>query len=69
MTKASRDRILARIAKEVLRIPTLKTRRGSRLDFHEVAVWELGRALELAFMVGQRHPATGRRPQVREVAP
>ena len=54
MTKTSRDRILARIAIEVLRISTLKTRKGSSLDFHEVAVWELHRALELAFMMGQR---------------
>ena len=69
MTKASRDRILSRIAMEVLRIPTLKTLKGSSLDFHEVAVWELLRALELAFMVGQCHPAKSRRPQVREVAP
>ena len=69
MTKTSRDRILVRIAIEVLRISTLKTRKGSSLDFHEVAVWELHRALELAFMMGQCHPAKDRRPQVREVTP
>lgn len=68
MTKSSRERVLARIAKDVLRIPTLKTRKCS-LDFHEVAVWELKLALEFAYKVGQREPVKRRSPRVREVTP
>jgi hypothetical protein len=65
MTNASRERIIARIAKEVLRIPTLTTQKGSA-DFHEVSVWELRRALELAFTVGQHHSPKTRQPSVQE---
>jgi hypothetical protein len=65
MTNPSRDRILARIAKEVLRIPTLTTQKSSA-DFHEVSVWELLRALELAFTVGQHLPTNTRQPPVQE---
>ena len=69
MTRSSRDRILSRIAKDVLRIPTLKTRKTSNLDFHEVAVWELRRALELAFAVGQFHSAKAKRLPAGQVTP
>ena len=65
MTNAPRDRILARIAKELLRIPTLTTQKCSA-DFHEVSVWELRRALELAFTVGQHQSPKTRQPSVQE---
>lgn len=65
MTNASRDRILARIAKEVLRIQTLTTQKSSA-DFHEVSVWELRRALELAFTVGQHQLPNTRQSSVQE---
>ena len=68
MTNASRNKMLTRIAKDVLRVPTLKTQKCG-LDFHEVAVWQLKRALELAFQLGQCHPVKRRAPQVREVKP
>ena len=61
MTRTSRDRMLSRIAKDVLRIATLKTRKAGHLDFYEIAVWELRRALELAFMVGQCNPSKAKR--------
>ena len=67
MTRASRDRILSRIAKDVLHIATLKTRKGGDLDFYEVAVWQVRRALELAFMVGQCHPSKAKRISAEEV--
>jgi hypothetical protein len=40
------------IARTVLSIETLATRHSDRLDFHEVAVWSLQRALELAYEAG-----------------
>ena len=61
MTRTSRNRILSRIAKDVLQIATLKTRKGGDLDFYEVAVWQVRRALELAFMVGQCNPSKAKR--------
>ena len=67
MTRTSRDRILARIAKDVLHIATLKTRKGGDLDFYEVAVWQVRRALELAFAVGQCYPPTAKRIPAGEV--
>lgn len=68
MTNTSRDRMLARIAKGVLRIPTLKTSKSSA-DFHEVSVWGLKLALELAFKLGQSQSVKRRSPRVREVTP
>ncbi|HUY05048.1 MAG TPA: hypothetical protein VMV33_17360 [Rhodocyclaceae bacterium] len=41
------------IAANTLRIETLETRNSDSLDFHEVAVWELKRALELAYAAGR----------------
>ena len=67
MTRTSRDRILSRIAKDVLRIATLKTRKGGDLDFYEVAVWEVRRALELAYAVGQCNPPKAKRIPAGEV--
>ena len=53
MTRSSRDRILSRIAKDVLLIETLKTRK-CHLDFHEVAVWQVLAALRLAHRSGRK---------------
>jgi len=47
------ETILERIAREKLRVPTLRTQRSDSLDFHEVAVWELRAALEAAFEAGK----------------
>ena len=66
MTRTSRHRILSRIAKDVLLIETLKTRK-CHLDFHEVAVWQVQRALELAFAVGQCYPPATKRISAGEV--
>jgi hypothetical protein len=41
-----------RIAKEVLDLETLQTRRSDQLDFHELAVWQVRQALEVAFQAG-----------------
>jgi hypothetical protein len=34
------------------RIETLETRNSDRIDFHEIAVWRLRRALEEAYAAG-----------------
>jgi hypothetical protein len=47
------DAELASIARRVMRIPTLDARNSDRLDFHEVSVWELLKALRLAYRAGQ----------------
>jgi hypothetical protein len=47
------DAELASIARRVMRIPTLEARNSDRLDFHEVSVWEILKALRLAYRAGQ----------------
>lgn len=43
---------IEQIARDSLGIPTLETRNSDRLDFHNVAVWNLKEALEDAFAAG-----------------
>ena len=47
------DKLLAGIAKRELRVPTLEARNSDSLDFHEVAVWSVQRALRLAYRAGR----------------
>ncbi|MEX2185307.1 MAG: hypothetical protein WD875_00875 [Pirellulales bacterium] len=47
------DKLLAGIAKRELRLPTLDVRNSDILDFHEVAVWSVLRALRLAYRAGR----------------
>ena len=42
------------IAREILKIETLKTRRSDSLDFHDVSVWSLREALNRAYELGRR---------------
>jgi hypothetical protein len=46
------DTRLTQIAQKHLDIETLETRKSDRLDFHEVAVWNLKAALEAAYRAG-----------------
>ena len=46
------DAELASIAKRVLQIPTLESRKSDGLDFHEVSVWSVEAALRAAFAAG-----------------
>ena len=46
------DELLASIAKTMLHIDTLETRRSDSLDFHDVAVWSVKAALEAAYRAG-----------------
>jgi hypothetical protein len=50
--KKNLDKIVAAIAKEHLNISTLETRNSDHLDFHELAVWAIKRALEAAYQAG-----------------
>ena len=40
------------IAQEILGIDTLNTQNSDSLDFHDVAVWSIDKALEAAFQAG-----------------
>jgi hypothetical protein len=54
-TKADkkRDETLLQIAKEVLFLETLETRKWDTHDFHEHAVWSIKEALEKAYQAGK----------------
>ena len=48
------DTELASVARRILDIPTLDTRKSDALDFHEVSVWQLRAALRLAHRMGRK---------------
>jgi hypothetical protein len=54
-TKADkkRDETLLQIAKEVLFLETLETRKWDTHDYHEHAVWSIKEALEKAYQAGK----------------
>ena len=45
--------VLERIALEFTDVPTLETRHRDTLDFHDVSVWGLLRALDAAYEAGK----------------
>jgi hypothetical protein len=47
------DKLLTGIAKRELRVPTLDVRISDSLDFHEVGVSSLSRALRSAYLAGR----------------
>ena len=47
------DIAITRIASEVLGLETLDTRRSDSLDFHDLAVWQIRKALEAAYEAGR----------------
>jgi hypothetical protein len=49
----TRDQALTEIAAQILNLETLDNRNSDRLDFHELAVWQIKKALEAAFAAGQ----------------
>lgn len=54
--------LLEQIARERMNVPTLVGRRSDRLDFHEIACWELRDALAAAYRAGF---AAATKPEVR----
>jgi hypothetical protein len=45
-----------RIARDILGLETLETRKWDSLDFHDLAVWSIKEALEAAYAAGGRQP-------------
>jgi len=56
------SRRLEEIAKTVLDLPTLETRRSDSLDFHDLAVWSIREALLAAFHAGRESGPLPRTP-------
>ena len=50
----TRDQALTEIATQILDLETLDTRKRDRLDFHELAVWQIKKALDAAYAAGQK---------------
>lgn len=51
-SQSHREAALASIARSILGIDTMETRKRDGLDFHEIAVWNLKAALEAAYESG-----------------
>ncbi len=48
------DKTLEQIAKKCLGIETFESRKSDSLDFYEVSVWDIKRALEDAYAQGKK---------------
>ena len=46
------EKQIAKIARDVLGLDTLETRRSDRLDFYDLAVWKIRKALADAYLAG-----------------
>ena len=53
-TTKKTKKTLEQIAREHLGIETLATRNSDHLDFHDVAVWSVAKALEAAYEAGRQ---------------
>ena len=51
--EAKRDAAPAEIARDVLGIKTLETRKSDEADFHDLAIWTIEKALTVAYEAGQ----------------
>lgn len=54
MTESTLDNLFEKIAKDHLNIDTLRTRNSDEKDFHDVAVWEIKKALQAAYDAGKK---------------
>ncbi len=52
-TMQTRDQALTEIATQILDLETLDTRNSDHLDFHELSVWQIKKALEAAYDAGR----------------
>lgn len=59
MTDQRQERI-AKIARDILGLETLEARNHDALDFHELGVWQIKKALDAAYQAGRQDAA---RPQ------
>lgn len=53
--KKTVEKILEKIAKDVLFVETLETRNSDGLDFYDISVWGLKEALLQAYKLGQQN--------------
>jgi hypothetical protein len=44
---------IARIARKILGVETLETRRSDDLDFYDLSVWQIEEALKAAYAAGK----------------
>ncbi|MEL6741212.1 MAG: hypothetical protein AAFP26_11205 [Planctomycetota bacterium] len=63
----ARNNVINRIAREVLGLETIESRRMDSLDFHEHAVWSIKDALERAYEAGRKAAPT--QPPTRTTCP
>ena len=59
---------LDHIAQTILGLETLDTRNSDRLDFHDLAVWNIKAALQAAFEAGQQAGEKPRQTPQKRVA-
>lgn len=52
------NELFENIARQHLDIETLSERKSDDLDFHEISVWNLKKALQAAFEAGQQNSAS-----------
>ena len=50
----NQDATVRLIARDILGIETLDTRNSDGLDFHDLAVWQIRKALETAYEAGRK---------------
>ena len=50
----NKDATIRLIAEDVLGIETLDTRKSDGLDFHDLAVWQIRKALNAAYEAGRK---------------
>lgn len=55
----STQNTIEQIAQKHLGIETLQTQKSDRLDFHDLAVWNIETALKAAFEAGQQTAKKG----------
>ena len=58
---AKANATIEKIAREVLDLETLETRKMDSLDFHDLAVWEIRKALEAAYEAGRQAARANRK--------
>jgi hypothetical protein len=52
-TAAASRELITQVARKYLGIDTLQTRHRDSLDFHEISVWQLAKALQAAYDAGR----------------
>ena len=58
---------IEKIARKILGLETLETRKSDSLDFHDVAVWSIHEALEAAYNAGRE--ASNTKPNQQQKKP